>query len=222
MIKSAITRIVNKLMPKKISGMKTVNISTKDTYHTQINNKKVPLTSCFATSVIMKLSIQKIKIYDVCNYKHDVNYFENVTGWQPEDYLTSILCTDEAKDYFEKIAGRRPKNNEQRFYYTVVEWAVNKILCRKEVVKYKKISIQEIMKNIDRKIPVVCGGKFTSSGHMVCVVGYTKDSIIIDDPYGNYHTDYRDSKGNNIEISLDLFNQLTDKYNNENEKRAIV
>ncbi len=204
-----------------------INISNKDTYHTQINNKKVPQTSCFATAVIMKLSIQKIKIYDSKNNKYLVSDFEKNTGCQPEDYLTAILCTNEAKDYFKKIAGRKPKNNEQRFYYTVVEWAINKILCRRNVVKYKKISLKEIINSIDKKIPVLCGGKFTKGGHMVCVVGYAEDyydirAIIIDDPYGDYHTNYKDTKGNDIEIRTDLFNKLTDKYNNENEKRAII
>ena len=35
--------------------------------------------------------------------------------------------------------------------------------------------------------------------------------VVVDDPYGNYHTDYADVHGNNVAFELALFDRLTEQ-----------
>lgn len=219
--------------------MITVNCSNKDEYYTQRNNKHTPFISCFATSMISLLDYRNISIIAPDGMEVQVNEFQNTYNKQPEDYLTELLCTKRAREFWSSRYHKSPKNNQQRFNYRTVAWVVNNLLCKKEVVKYKKnMFLKEILYNTMQNKPAVIGGKFTKEGHMVCVVGFItlqedvldikqikdleKDKIthvIIDDPYGNYFKQYKDVKGNNVQFPLNLFNDLT---NGSWERKYII
>lgn len=56
--------------------------------------------------------------------------------------------------------------------------------------------------------PVVVGGYFTHSGHIVTVVGYTSNGYIVNDPYGNALTGYRDTNGRKLFYSSGYMSQM--------------
>ena len=56
--------------------------------------------------------------------------------------------------------------------------------------------------------PVVVGGYFTHAGHIVCLVGYTPSGYIVNDPYGNALTGYRDTNGRKLFYSNAYMNQM--------------
>lgn len=53
----------------------------------------------------------------------------------------------------------------------------------------------EIDKEIAEGRPVVLPGYFTATGHVVTVIGYTPSGLIVNDPWGNALTGYRDTNG---------------------------
>lgn len=50
---------------------------------------------------------------------------------------------------------------------------------------------------IDRR-PVVLGGDFTATGHIVCLIGYNSQGYIVNDPWGNALTGYADTEGRKL------------------------
>jgi len=198
--------------------MFSINLSKDFDYHTQRNNKYVPMASCNTTALIMALISSNIS-------------FDYPAGMQPEDYLTSLLQSKEAFDEMKKIAPWAVKDGyPPQEVHVMLEWAVNqKLVGRKVDVFTTNATIQDLLFNILKKESTCAvSGYFTKSGHIVTLVGFeskqkniesikraeeidldkVKD-LIVDDPYGNYHKDYKDYHGNNIKFSLQEFADLT-------------
>jgi hypothetical protein len=168
--------------------------------------------------------------------------FEYPKDMQPEDYLTQILDSQEAWDIMRSrhpwaIAG----GYSPRHVHDMLVWAVNEKLLRRKVVEYKCISTHQIILSLLKGRALVVAGRFTKFGHIVAVVGFETsqedinansspenidlakvDKIIIDDPYGNYHTGYKDINGNDTPFTLQQFNWVVKEYNNLNKKWAHV
>lgn len=190
------------------------NPSRPAEYYSQRNNKKRPASSCFATSDVNMLFTAR-------------KYFPYPEGMQPEDYITELLLSDEALKYARSINIKAPRE-QIRLWYRMHVWVINEKLFQEQVCKYvSKITIQEIVFLCSKNKPVIAGGSFTESGHMVCIVGFQTrqlniykindyrnidislvDYIIIDDPYGDYHSDYKKKKGDNIKFTIDEIKKL--------------
>lgn len=56
----------------------------------------------------------------------------------------------------------------------------------------------EIKTELINRRPVVLGGDFTASGHIICVIGYTPQGYIVNDPWGNALTGYTDTEGRKL------------------------
>ena len=203
----------------------TINISSDSDFHTQINNKKIPYRSCGSTSSIMALKNTRIPI-------------DTPLDEQEEDYLTGLLLSDEAHEVMKKIApwavkSKTPANE----VHVMIDWGVNKIISDKRFKMFfdENSNIKKLAYDtLERKSSVV-SGKFTSYGHMTCFSGFTtyqdnireikthKDinvelikDIIIDDPYGNYFTGYKDHHGNNVYFPIDIFLALVSRGEEKN------
>jgi hypothetical protein len=134
----------------------------------------------------------------------------------PEDYLMDILDSAEGHAYLQKLVPGAKYNPWNDSY--CIAWAVNKVLG-KEVCKIIKATFEDMIEHISKGDAIGIGGGFLSggtSGHFVCVVGYERDydgeiiNIIIDDPYGDYNTKYKDHfNGDDIKISTKKFVKLT-------------
>lgn len=56
----------------------------------------------------------------------------------------------------------------------------------------------EVKDELINKRPVVLGGDFTASGHIVCVIGFTPQGYIVNDPWGNALSGYLDTEGRKL------------------------
>jgi len=56
----------------------------------------------------------------------------------------------------------------------------------------------EIKSELANRRPVVIGGDFTASGHIICVIGYTPQGYIVNDPWGDALTGYSDFEGRKL------------------------
>jgi uncharacterized protein YvpB len=55
--------------------------------------------------------------------------------------------------------------------------------------------------------PVVIGGDFTASGHILVLIGYTPQGYIVNDPWGNALTGYSNTEGRKLVYSYSLMDQ---------------
>lgn len=185
-----------------------INNSIDNNYHSQINNTIIPLASCNTTSAIMYLKNNNI-------------LFDYPKEMQPEDYLSQILQSDEAIKIKEKLFPQEwAKNFRPQEIHKCLSWGINK-LVGKEISKFDDSrNINDIVNDLKNGKCVIMSGAFTPCGHVVCVVGLEiKDSkiinFIIDDPFGNYWTNYKDHRGNNIKFPFDDFIKITRHFNKE-------
>lgn len=182
--------------------MKITNISTglKNLY--QMATKRRPKAECNTTAAAMGI--------------HYTGHTMPVAYEQMPDYLMDILNSKEGWDYLYKNfpgAKYNPWNSS-----TCIAWAVNKAF-EKEICKVKGVTFPEIVEHIKSGGAVIIGGGFLSggtSGHFVCIVGFkfadntTITDVLVDDPYGNYNTHYKDHfDGNDIVIPVADFIRLT-------------
>lgn len=182
--------------------MKIINISTglKNLY--QMATKRRPKAECNTTSASM-----------------GIYYTEHPTPVayeQMPDYLMDILNSKEGWEYLNKKfpgAKYNPWNSS-----VCIAWAVNKVIG-KEICIVKDATFPEIMEHVKSGGAVIIGGGFLSgstSGHFICIVGFkfaddtSITDVVIDDPYGNYNTHYKDHfDGNDIVIKLPDFIRMT-------------
>ena len=205
-----------------------INLSKDSDYHTQRNNKFYPHSSCNTTSAIMML-------------KAAGTYFDFPAGMQEEDYLTNIL---ESKEAYDVMRARYPWAIRDGYrpaeVHMMLEWGITKLVGRQVTKFTTNISIRELLYKILQGQPSLITGKFTKYGHIVCLVGFETlqrkeefisvedikydqlKNIIIDDPYGNYHTGYSDHRGNNTTLTFEEFNAITKTYNMEDSKWAHI
>lgn len=207
-----------------------INLSKDVSYYTQRNNRFYPYGTCNTTSMIQALEASGIP-------------FDYPEGVQPEDHLTQILDTKEAWDIMKaRHPWAVPGGFAPRHVHAMLDWAVNEKLVGQKIVEFRtNVSIKEILLSILRFHAVVVGGRFTKYGHIVSVVGFdttqknlTPESsaeeinleqvshIIIDDPYGNFHTGYKDVNGNDTLYTVQQFDWVVKNYNNPNKKWAHI
>jgi hypothetical protein len=190
------------------NGVLTYNPSKPADYYSQLNNTKYPLSSCFATSDVNMLITAGL-----------TDWLKKVPqGMQPEDWITSLFDLPEVDAESKRLG---VPTDSDRLWYSMHEFVLNRYVVGPELLPSPYVfaaynwPIDKIIWKIIQRKPVVCGGKFTKSGHMVCAVGVVTQQldilritgprdidmkavqdIIVDDPYGNYFSHgYRDYKG---------------------------
>ncbi|WP_448561152.1 C39 family peptidase, partial [Trichothermofontia sp.] len=68
----------------------------------------------------------------------------------------------------------------------------------------------QVKAELNNRRPVVVAGYFTHSGHIVCIIGYTPTGYIVNDPYGNALTGYRDRNGRRVFYDNDYMERMCD------------
>ncbi len=184
-----------------------VNYSRDSEYHSQRNNALIPHSSCNATSMIMALKQAGAKLPE--------SRFPS--NRQPEDVLTAFLQSDLAAEKsrrlapwaYDRITGESITPPHE--IHCVMTWAVNHLMGRDIVSFREDWSLDDLVKALDRGCGVVVSGKFPYQGgtidHVVSLAGYMKhqnriDTLLIDDPYGDYQTGYRSHRGNDIPLPV--------------------
>jgi len=166
--------------------------------------------------------------------------FDYPKSEQPEDYLALLLDEPDAHEKLRReyptLAGRPPRE-----VHAVLSWAVNEKFVKRRVTMFStRVSMQEILYRIARhKCASVMSGRFTNYGHLVTVVGFESkqdriedlgspglvdldsiQSVIVDDPWGNGKTGYRDANGDDVIYTLQEFVRLTRVYDSLDVKWA--
>ncbi|MCL2154080.1 MAG: hypothetical protein FWH53_00290 [Leptospirales bacterium] len=187
------------------------NNSKNTPYYTQRNNKKRPSAACNVTAATQACMITE-------------NNFPHPQGMQSEDFLMELLESKEAWSLLNTVlpgAICNPWNVSH-----CIAWAVNKA-CYKRICKVEIITLQEMIHHILCGGSISVSGKFTKSGHFVCLVGLETDqediytikshhdvdlskirNIIVDDPWGDYTKNYKETNGNDVVIPIDVFVDL--------------
>jgi hypothetical protein len=198
-------------------------------YHTQRNNAIEPTRTCNVTSMIMALKATGIQ-------------FESPEGMQPEDYLASLLDTPAA---FAKRDQEFPWATRAKIHprevHEILSWAINELLVKKRCTTFTtRASTQELLFRISaHQSASVVSGRFTKEGHMVTLVGFecsgpgpsmakspdrvdlaAVSRIIIDDPWGDVHSGYRDVSGDDVSLSVAEFDHYTREYYSAGRKWA--
>lgn len=201
-----------------------INLSRDSDYCTQINNKKLPYESCNTTAAIMALDASGIT-------------YPRRDGVQPEDDLTELLLTPEAWRIFRlnhsaaRNAGLKPQNVSP-----MLAWGINKFVGHDVDNFITTGTLQQMIWLLLNGKALIMSGSFTKSGHFIAIIGFRTrqdryyiksetavdmckiDTIIVDDPYGNYYSGYKDHRGNNVHFNLQEFNRLTNESNHDGHK----
>jgi len=201
-----------------------VNLSKDSDYHTQINNKQIPYASCNTTAAVMALKAAGMM-------------FDYPEGVQPEDHFTHFMQQPAAWDLMRKVypyaeqQGSIPQN-----FSPCMEWGINKIMGKTVDWFTRHATLRQMIWHLCNGRPMMMSGKFTPSGHFITLVGFKTlqsqvdllraedldmdliEHVLVDDPYGDYHTSYRSHKGNNIEFDLDEYHQLTNLQSRDGSK----
>lgn len=163
-------------------------------YNSQRDNKHKPNSSCNVTSLQMMLSVidpdvRDDELWEVCNSKEVKEWaVKNIGSW--------------VRPYI--------KNNKLNQVYAVLAYAGNKVIGQTVCLAVSNLDIKTITDQIDKGHPVLFGGKFTRSGHIVCAIGYNDHGLIVHDPWGNWNTRYKVKEGPNVLYSYyDLENLMS-------------
>lgn len=201
--------IKNSLNKKVVGEITKIDISHDDDYYTQRNNIRYPHSACNVTSGINWLVSSSIA-------------FDCPQGTQPEDYLMDILHSEKAYKVMKELAPWAIGNYPPNQVWVMLEWGINELAGKKVCELRWNTSIQDIVNSIMHRRAVIVGGKFTNYGHFVTVVGFEKEkdnlcNIIIDDPYGNPLTNYKDVRGNSIAVPVKWFLDRVSDYKKNNQ-----
>ena len=194
------------------------NFSRNSDYHTQRNNVHVPFAACNRTSMVM-------------GFKQAGYPFPKSVGDRQEEDAAyeDVFDTDDARAYQAKVAAWSVGAYPPDQVHAVLEWGFNNWLAAGEPADTFRTNVRadEMVSTLLAGGGVVLSGNFPlpsgSIGHIVSLAGYVgydgeKDQVIrwiVDDPYGNWHTDYKDHHGNDVDFSTGEFTDIFDRKRNQ-------
>lgn len=205
---------------KNKDGTINYNLTRKDEYYIQRNNKYYPVSSCNTTSLTNGIIGSGMPIV-------------TKNGIQPEDKLTKLLETKEAFETAERLTpwftdGKGELTTDPRLIAIMLAWAGHKLMNKKICAYTSHGRVQDMIFNMVKSKGCTVGlGSFTPAGHYVCFGGFqTKQTdieqievpdnvevkkiihLIMDDPWGDFRTNYRLHNGNDIPITTDRYMDL--------------
>lgn len=173
-------------------------------YYTQRNNTINPNIACMPTSRVMFYIGNNIK-------------YHNPTKLADDDYFMSLLNTQEAKDfcykkypwaYNSKNPDKSiPPNEVHGMYHS---WLDIKVTGKRQSDFVTNLYFDDYVKYItERKKVVMTSGTFgTLLGHAIVFIGFDSKTqeLIIADPWGDYKSMYKNTRGYGIRMNCDEFN----------------
>ncbi|MCQ2242416.1 hypothetical protein [Treponema sp.] len=206
-----------------------MNNSKDKPYYSQRANALKPNRSCNVTAMISALS----------SANWPVESFVNSIFKTPADALMNFILTDkQVQDLWHKKdpKGLYPPNE----WHEILCYGTNLFLEEKKLITNGKLavewgehrSISDLTRTLDDGGSAALRGLFKYNGkdigHVVCLVGYERDSYgqiknwIIDDPFGDYRTGYKNVNGNDIVMSMADFRHMIRPENNELKHAHLV
>ena len=154
-------------------------------HFSQLNNTNEPFAACFPTSLAMALR----------------NNGYQWTSQKPlDDYIFELANTKGS--VYEVMAKKLGAKNKFHQYPDVMIQIANDSFKAQGInLKAKRVpyDLTTVKKYIDKGVMIVCGTYITSYGHMICISGYTEDSVVVNDPYGNPNTGYKFNDNNKLD-----------------------
>lgn len=184
-----------------------INLQPNDMYSQRNNKWDDPRTKihesfigCFPTSRAMF-------------YRGNNIPFTNNSDLEDDDYLMKLLRSDAAYQYatihWPKLVEFYPPNE---IHYMYPEW-LDLMVCGKTVSVFHDhgLTFEKAIELMDERKVIMVSGHFPEAkinGHMFCIIGYKdKNTLLLADPFGNFHTNYKDTKGYKVEMTKDEFNK---------------
>ena len=203
---------------------KEVNNSAGKSYYTQRNNKIKPGSACNVTSMIIALSAAGWPVEKFAP-----------KGEQPEDELMRFIMTDPVTlGRWKQIdpKGEIPPNQ----WHEILSLGTNRFLKKhgfdsSPAAFRLSVSVEEITAAIDSGGAAVMSGVFPQENkkplnHIAGIVGYGDDEKgfywIIDDPWGCYHSLYKNHNGNDVRMPLADFNAIAKPQNQARKWAHII
>lgn len=191
-------------------------------YIDEITNKKIACNMCNVTSYCMAYSYTGGAFPPIGSSKYS----------QEEDrFLEFLRNSKDVLNYYKNLNlayYNSWKNNEKDCYppeqiHDVLNYAFNLWVGWKSATFIPNASIDSMIKEIiTNNKPMVVSGKFGKLNHIVVLTGVVVDkeainninsvnllkfvkSFIIDDPYGDFRTEYSSYKGNDVRMTSEQF-----------------
>lgn len=148
----------------------------------------------------------KINPSIACNVTATQMFMQGLLKVVPtDDDLMEFCNSSEMKTWAKKNLGSWTLNYAEsgklNQVHAVLAEAVN-VIYGKDICKaVSGLDIDDVQEQIRKGYPVVLGGLFVRlkngklGGHMVCCIGYNSYGLIINDPWGNWNTNYIDHDG---------------------------
>lgn len=177
----------------------------RDDYYTQRNNKEQWRNrSCMASTRAMFYRANKI-------------IYTNPSDLSDDDYFASLLETQEAKDFcYVKYPWAYNKNrpeksiNPMEVHGMYHSWLDIKVTGKRQSDFITNLTFDDYTNSILNKgIAIMTSGTFGEiSGHAVLIMGYDTNTneLIIADPWGDYKSMYKNTRGYGIRMNCDEFN----------------
>lgn len=192
--------------------MLTVNVSAGKINSSQRNNEIRGTSACNVTSAAMFIEYNEPKLPFVPK------------DTQLEDFLMATLIGKGGYEEMFRVAETLYPDYTPNEVHACLAWGINRV-CGYPVAKFKSNwKLEEIVFSLVMGKAVIVSGKFGNLHHIVCLVGFqttqediftvpTPDGVnltkirnfIIDDPWGNPNTDYKDTHGNDVLMSYRNF-----------------
>lgn len=169
-----------------------INLSTLD-YYTQRNNTIRPWAACMPTSYVMFLRGNSIE-------------YGNSSGLADDDYFMKLLSTENAKNFcLEKYPWSKgiPPNEIHGMYGSYLSFFVT----GKRASDFNThLNFENYLELMEQGKVIMTSGAFPGlSGHAFCVIGIHHDDLVLADPWGDYHSGYKDHSGYGIRMSKTEF-----------------
>lgn len=149
-------------------------------YYPQRDNEYHPAGTCNVTSLAMVLAYHGVK---------------PTKAKQLEDELFLRLQEPDAQAEFAKnYPDLKKMGYKPRHIHGMLGWLARKYGFN---WKYSEATSREQICNFGTNVgPMIISGRFTSSGHIITLVGQTiKDDLIVHDPWGDWNTAYKSRDG---------------------------
>lgn len=179
---------------------------------TQRDNKIDPSISCFPTSSAM---VMQYCLNLIGKGKEAVGCSSSM---QLEDYINQVISSKEVDDWMKANTSKLGKwiwDYNKRTIFCVEEYVFNLLM---NPLGFKATSGVGITYKAfcdfisTNQLPCVISGDFRSvskvQGHMNCVFGFNNvgiQTLLVNDPYGNALTGYKDQNGANMSYGLKFY-----------------
>ena len=174
--------------------LRPVRVQPLTPYRSQRDNMHGPSSTCNVTSYAMLLHALGVR---------------DPQGKQLEDALYEAIVSPAGAAEFRRGSPSLVGKVAPQTVHAMLVWVAAQFGRRTRFTTLARWS--EVVDSVTAGKPVVLAGKFTSSGHIVCVVGLAGPrDLICHDPWGDWNRKYRDHDGEARIYSMDALGKITD------------